>query len=77
MLVTIYENWQANLKVKNNTLQTLKWGIMVENLIQNFTHEGRYIQANQNISTSLFYTQTLNLSGEAVAVFKISTKDCQ
>ena len=48
---------------------------MVENLIQNFTHEGRYIQANQNISTSLFYTQTLNLSGEAVAVFKISTKD--
>ena len=47
---------------------------MVENLIQNFTHEGRYIQANQNISTSLFYTQTLNLSGEAVAAFKISTK---
>lgn len=50
---------------------------MVENLIQNFTHERRYIQANQNISTSLFYTQTLNLSGEAVAVFKISTKDYQ
>lgn len=50
---------------------------MVENLIQNFTHEGLYIQANQNKSTSLFYTQTLNLSGEAVAVFKISTKDYQ